>query len=66
MKTQELTLGSKVYYPIDLMERERILWTCLVQACVINTHPPFPIFLRHKNWIGYLVHVLDLLNAASG
>jgi hypothetical protein len=46
-------------------EREKILWACLIQACVINTHPPFPVMFWNENWVGYPVWVLNLLNEAS-
>jgi hypothetical protein len=61
-KTQELTPGSEVHNLIDSGKREMIFRTCLVQAFVISTHPPFPIIIRHKNWIDYPIQVLDLLN----
>jgi hypothetical protein len=61
-ETQELTPSNEVNDLVDSGKRERIFRICLVQACVVNTHLSFPILLWHKNWIGYLVQVLDLLN----
>ena len=29
-----------------------ILWTCLVEASIINTHSPFPGLLFNKNGMG--------------
>jgi hypothetical protein len=65
-EAQELALDSEVNDPIDLGKREKILQTCLVHACVVHTHRTFPTLLRHQNWIGYPVRVLDLLDKASG
>jgi hypothetical protein len=65
-KTQEFAPGSEVYDLIDSGERERFFQACLVQACLIYTHPPPPILFWYKNWIGYLVWVLNLLNENCG
>jgi hypothetical protein len=43
-ETQELAPDSEVYDRVDMGKGERILWTCLVQAHVIKTNPPFPFF----------------------
>ena len=39
-----------------------VLWTCLVEASIINTHSPFPSLLFHKNRIGELVGVVYLFD----
>ena len=33
-------------------QRKRVLWACLVETRVVNTHPPFPTLLSYKNGIG--------------
>jgi hypothetical protein len=43
-----------------------ILWACLVKACVIQTHPPFPILFWYEDWVGNPIWVLNFLNKASG
>jgi hypothetical protein len=65
-KTQELATGGEVNDLVNSEERERIFQTCLVQTCVVHTHLPFSILLWHKNWIGCLVWVLNLLFEAGG
>jgi hypothetical protein len=58
--------GIEVNNLVDSRKRERIFRANLVQAHVINTHPPFLVLLWQKNWIGYPVWLLDLFNEASG
>ena len=42
-----------------------ILWTCLVEASIINTHSPFPGLLFNKNRIGKPVRVEYLSNESG-
>jgi hypothetical protein len=42
-KAQELTFGLDIYDLVYAGQRKLIFCTCLVQARVLNTHPPFPI-----------------------
>jgi hypothetical protein len=58
--------GSEAYDLVDSEERAGILLACLVQACVINTHPPFSILFWYENWVAYPVWVLNFLNEANG
>ena len=47
---------------VDMGKREWVFWTRLVQARVINTHSPFPIFLFYKDWVCQpfgVIHLLD-------
>ena len=39
-----------------------VLWTCLVEASIINVHSPFPSLLFYKNRIGKPVGVVYLSN----
>ena len=42
-----------------------ILWTCFIEASIINTHSPFLDLLFNKNGIGKLVRV-EYLSDESG
>jgi hypothetical protein len=64
-KTQELTPSHEVYGLVNTGKGEWIFRTCLVQDCIVNTHPPFPILLLYKNQICYQVRVLDFFNEAN-
>jgi hypothetical protein len=49
---------------IDARERERVFWTSLAEALVIDTHHLFPILLHNKYKIGNPhreVHVTPLV-----
>jgi hypothetical protein len=48
-ETWELTSGSEVNDLVNSGKRKRMFRTCLVHSCVINTHPPSPVLLWHKN-----------------
>ena len=39
-----------------------VLWTCLVEASIINAHSPFLSLLFNKNGIGKPVGVVNLLD----
>ena len=39
-----------------------ILWTCFVEASIINAHSPFPSLIFNKNKIDKLVRVVYLLD----
>jgi hypothetical protein len=47
-KTEGFTPNCRIDYLIYARQRKRILGTCLVKARVVNTHPPFLIFLLYK------------------
>jgi hypothetical protein len=64
LETQEFTPGNEVHDLVDSWERERILWACLVQACVIYAHPPFPILSCHKYQIGCPIWVIHFFHKA--
>jgi hypothetical protein len=55
--THRETPSGRIDYLIYARQRKRILGTCLVKACVINTHPPFLILLRYKYRVSKLVGV---------
>jgi hypothetical protein len=57
-----VTPGSEVNDLVDAGRGKMIFRTCLVLAHVIDTHPPFPVLLWYKTWIGYPVRVLYLFN----
>ena len=42
-----------------------VLWTCLVEASIINANSPFSDLLFDKNRIGELVRVVYLLDESS-
>jgi hypothetical protein len=64
-ETQELTPCNEVYNLVNARKGKWIFRTCLVQARVVNAHPPFSILLWYKNRICYLVRVLDFFNEAK-
>jgi hypothetical protein len=43
-KAQKLTSGCEIYDLVYAGKRKQIFQTCLVQARVVNSHPPFLIF----------------------
>ena len=43
-------------------QRKVILWTCFIEASIINTHSPFPDLLFNKNRIGEPVRVVYLFD----
>jgi hypothetical protein len=47
-KTEGFTPNCRIDYLIYARQRKQILGTCLVKARVVNTHPPFLIFLLYK------------------
>jgi hypothetical protein len=49
LENSEFVPGSEVYDLINSGEMESILKACLVQDCVIYTHPPSPIPFWYKN-----------------
>jgi hypothetical protein len=65
-KTQELTSGHEIYDLVYAWKSKRIFQTCLFQAHVVNTHPPFLILFLHKNRVGYPLWVLDFHDETSG
>jgi hypothetical protein len=55
LETQELTPGHEVYNLVNTGKGEWIFLTFLVQACVVNTHSPFSIFLvQELDWLSSL------------
>src|SRR3954462_14082485 len=47
-KRQQFTPGRRVDHLINT--GKRILWACLVQASVIDTHAQSPVFFHHEYW----------------
>ena len=33
---------GRIDYLVYARQRKRILWACLVETRIVNTHPPFP------------------------
>jgi hypothetical protein len=58
LETQEVTPGCEIYDLVNAEKGKSIFWACLVQARVVNAHPPFPILFLYNNWIRYSVWVL--------
>lgn len=49
----------------DTWDGEWILWACLVQAGIIDTHPPFPTFLSNEYKLGHPFGVVDFSDESS-
>jgi hypothetical protein len=47
-KGKELAPCGGVYDLVDAGERERVFGTCLINAHVVNTHPPSPFLFINK------------------
>ena len=53
-------------YLIYAWQRKRILRARFVETGVINTHPPFPIFLSNKDGVCQPLWVVYLLDESGG
>jgi hypothetical protein len=47
-ETLKVAAYHGVHDLINLKQAERIFFACLVEICIINTHPPIFILFRYK------------------
>ena len=64
-KGEDLATQGGVDYLVYAWQRKVILWTCFVEASIINAHSPFLSLLFNKNRIGKPVRVEYLSDELS-
>ena len=64
-KGEDLTTQGGVDYLVYARQRKVILWTCFVEASIINRHSPLSSLLFNKNRIGKPVGVEYLSNKSG-
>jgi hypothetical protein len=58
-EAQDFVARCRIYHLVDVWEGQRILWARFFQISVIDTHPPFFIFLSDKYRVGQPLGVVN-------
>ena len=56
-----MALGG-IHKLIDSLDWEGVLWTCLIEICIVDADPPFSIGLFDHDYICEPLRVMNLLD----